>query len=184
MGFLRQGYCSGFSFPSPGDFPDPGIEPKTCASPAWAGEFFNTEPPGSPNHVVQFAYLKYTVQWLFLYPLSCATIITINFRTFLHTPTPHIHWLSYSFLPSPSPWQPLTSSLSWWILDISFMGHTACGPWNWLLSLPKLVFKVHPCYSAYWKFILFYDHTFFHWVDRPLLNWRLFGLFSIWGCYE
>ena len=31
MGFLRQGYWSGLPFPSPGDRPDPGIEP---ASPA------------------------------------------------------------------------------------------------------------------------------------------------------
>ena len=30
-------------FPSPGDLPDPEIEP---ASPAWAGGSFTTEPPG------------------------------------------------------------------------------------------------------------------------------------------
>ena len=35
MGFSRQGYWSGLLFPSPGDLPDPGIEP---GSPAlWAG---------------------------------------------------------------------------------------------------------------------------------------------------
>ena len=28
MGFSRQEYCSGLPFPSPGDLPDPGIEPK------------------------------------------------------------------------------------------------------------------------------------------------------------
>ena len=27
MGFSRQKYWSGFPFPSPGDLPDPGIEP-------------------------------------------------------------------------------------------------------------------------------------------------------------
>ena len=32
MGFPRQEYWSGLSFPSPGDLPDPGIEPM---SPAW-----------------------------------------------------------------------------------------------------------------------------------------------------
>ena len=36
MGFPRQEYRSGLPFPSPGDLPDPGIEP---ASPALAGRF-------------------------------------------------------------------------------------------------------------------------------------------------
>ena len=32
MGFSRQEYWSGLPFPSPGDLPDPGIEP---GSPTW-----------------------------------------------------------------------------------------------------------------------------------------------------
>ena len=28
MGFSRQEYCSGLPFPSPGDLPNPGIEPR------------------------------------------------------------------------------------------------------------------------------------------------------------
>ena len=43
MGFPRQEYWSGLPFPSPGDLPDPGIKP---ASPALAGGFFTTKPPG------------------------------------------------------------------------------------------------------------------------------------------
>ena len=43
MGFSRQEYWSELSFPSPGDLPDPGINP---TSPALAGEFFTTEQPG------------------------------------------------------------------------------------------------------------------------------------------
>ena len=45
MGFLRQEYWSWLPFPSPGDLPDPGIEPM---SPALAGGFFTTEPSGKP----------------------------------------------------------------------------------------------------------------------------------------
>ena len=45
MGFSRQEYWSGLPFPSPGDLPDPGTEPR---SPALAGGFFTTEPPGKP----------------------------------------------------------------------------------------------------------------------------------------
>ena len=46
MGFPRQKFWSGLPFPSPGGLLDPGIEP---ASPALAGRFFTTEPPGKPN---------------------------------------------------------------------------------------------------------------------------------------
>ena len=42
MGFSRQEYSSGLSFPSPGDLPNPGTEPAFLTSPALAGGFFNT----------------------------------------------------------------------------------------------------------------------------------------------
>ena len=32
MGFSRQEYCSGLPFPSPGDLPDPGMEPGSPTS--------------------------------------------------------------------------------------------------------------------------------------------------------
>ena len=48
MGFSRQEYWSGLSFPSPGVLPDPGIEWESLASPALAGGFLTTEPPGKP----------------------------------------------------------------------------------------------------------------------------------------
>ena len=44
--FSRQAYWSGLPFPTPGDFPDPGIEPMSFVSPALAGRFFTTAPPG------------------------------------------------------------------------------------------------------------------------------------------
>ena len=45
MGFPRQDYWSGLTFPSPGDLPDPGIEP---VFPALASGFSTTEPSGKP----------------------------------------------------------------------------------------------------------------------------------------
>ena len=45
MGFPRQEYWSGLSFPSPRNLSDPETEP---TSPALAGEFFSTEPCGKP----------------------------------------------------------------------------------------------------------------------------------------
>ena len=48
MEFSRQEYWSGLSFPSPGNLPDPGIEPESLASPELSGGFFTTKPPGKP----------------------------------------------------------------------------------------------------------------------------------------
>ena len=45
MGYLRQEYWSGLPFPSPGDLPNPGVK---SSSPALAGRFFTTDPPGKP----------------------------------------------------------------------------------------------------------------------------------------
>ena len=46
MGFPRQEYWSGLLFSSPGDLPNPGIEP---VFPALAGRFFTADPPGKPR---------------------------------------------------------------------------------------------------------------------------------------
>ena len=47
MGFSRQEYWGGLPFPSPGDFPDPGLEPK---SPALQPDSLPSEPPGKPSY--------------------------------------------------------------------------------------------------------------------------------------
>ena len=46
--FPRQEYWSGLPFPPVENLPNPGIEPTSPASPALAGGFFTTEPPGKP----------------------------------------------------------------------------------------------------------------------------------------
>ena len=48
VGFWRQEYWTGLSFPPPGDLPNPEIEPGSPASPRLAGSFFTTEPLGKP----------------------------------------------------------------------------------------------------------------------------------------
>ena len=48
MGFFRQEYWNGWPFPTPGDLPNPGVEPVSLASSALAGGFFTTTPPGKP----------------------------------------------------------------------------------------------------------------------------------------
>ena len=46
MGFSRQEYWSGVPFPSPGDLPDPGIEPR---SPTLQANALTSDPPGKPS---------------------------------------------------------------------------------------------------------------------------------------
>ena len=48
MGVSRQESWSGLPSFSPGHLPDPGIKPASLTSPALAGEFFTTVPPGKP----------------------------------------------------------------------------------------------------------------------------------------
>ena len=44
-GILQARTLEWLPFPPPGDLPNPGMKPM---SPALAGEFFTTEPPGKP----------------------------------------------------------------------------------------------------------------------------------------
>ena len=63
MGFSRQEYKSGVPFPSPGDLPDPGIEPR---SPTLQAESLQTELWGKPslyfNCLCMFFYTKFFIQ--------------------------------------------------------------------------------------------------------------------------
>ena len=49
MGFSRQQYWSGLPFPSPGDLPNPGIEP---GSPALQADSLLTELQGKSNNTM------------------------------------------------------------------------------------------------------------------------------------
>ena len=53
MEFPRQEYWSGLPFPSLGDLPYSGTEPPSFVSPALAGRFFTTMPPGKPQTIKQ-----------------------------------------------------------------------------------------------------------------------------------
>ena len=54
MGFSRQEYWSRLPFPSPGDLPDPGIEPR---SPTSEADALTSEPPGKPHCPLRKAIL-------------------------------------------------------------------------------------------------------------------------------
>ena len=52
MEFSMQDFIAWLPFPSPGELPNPGIEPKFLVSPALACGFFTTSYLGSPLHGV------------------------------------------------------------------------------------------------------------------------------------
>ena len=57
MGFSRQEYWSGLPFPSPGDLPDPGIEPK---SPSLQADALPSENQSLPEE--EFTKLSYKLK--------------------------------------------------------------------------------------------------------------------------
>ena len=61
MEFSRPEYWSGQSFPSPGDLPNPGIEPR---SPVLQADSLATEPQGKPKNTG--AGSLSLLQWIFL----------------------------------------------------------------------------------------------------------------------
>ena len=52
MGFSRQEYWSGLPFPSPGDLPNPGIEP---GSPTLQADALTSEPPGTNQQILNLS---------------------------------------------------------------------------------------------------------------------------------
>ena len=67
-GFPRQEYWSGLPFPSSGDLSHTGIKP---VSPALAGRFFTTEPPGKPTHNVNSSFIQFSSVVTQLCPTLC-----------------------------------------------------------------------------------------------------------------
>ena len=66
MSHPRQEYCSGLAISSPGDIPDPGIEP---SSPAWQVNSLPLSHLGSPKVCevrLKIGQLKTQCLWMFL----------------------------------------------------------------------------------------------------------------------
>ena len=61
IGFSRQEYWSGLSFPPPGDLSNPGMETLSLVSPALAGEFFTVSTTWEAPKYNQMVYLIVTL---------------------------------------------------------------------------------------------------------------------------
>ena len=99
MGFSRQEYWSGLPFPSPGDLPDSGIEPR---SPALQADALPFEPPG--RLYLKLSTLQTEPTLLCGYSLSPVTFLT-------HLGAQADTWEAFIPLASPVP----STSPSLWI---------------------------------------------------------------------
>ena len=63
MEFSRQEYLSGLPFPSPGDLPDPGFEPR---SPVLGADALPSGPPGNLYWEVH-TYITYICIYIYIY---------------------------------------------------------------------------------------------------------------------
>ena len=96
MEFPRQEYWSGLPFPAPADLPDSGIEP---VSPAVAGRFFTTEPPGKPN--------KLTEPWVKMQ-------INMTIFMWIQTISDPLFWPKQKKIHSSNRWQHIMLSQTLW----------------------------------------------------------------------
>ena len=72
MGFSRQEHWSGQPFTSPGDLPNPGVEP---ASPALTDGSFTTEPPGSPALFSPVTFCLWTQVFVLLSAVESTAVL-------------------------------------------------------------------------------------------------------------
>ena len=143
MGFPRQEYWSGLPFPSPGDIPDPGMEPTPSA---WQVDSLPLSHQGSPVNLGE--PLNLSEPWLAHISTSynyCedSVIMYITYLAYLHLLV-HSNYLPISskenkqkfphvLLLFPSPHWPLPSlyvTMEWHALSFMLFGMTQhlCGP--------------------------------------------------------
>ena len=82
MGFSRKEYCSGLPWPSPGDLPNPGIEPASLVSPALAGGFFTTSATNVLVKLGHFSSPAYGHVWGFGIVCVCVCMCARAWNSF------------------------------------------------------------------------------------------------------
>ena len=136
-GILQEEYWSGLPFPSPGDLPDPGIEPR---SPALRAYPLTSEPPGKPNYannaiITHLVTRRWPTFPIFSTPQSLATIIPLSvsinslFLDFIYEITQHLPFPFGLFHLAQCPQDPFILSQMtrfpsfWWMNNILVCGY-------------------------------------------------------------
>ena len=88
LGFPRQGYQSGLSFPTPGDLPDSGINPHLLCLLPWQADCYHWTTKEVPSY---FWFIGHS-PWVHAFSLK--------FYAFLHLRVIIFSYLLYYFFPS------------------------------------------------------------------------------------
>ena len=143
MEFSRQEYWSGLPFPSPGDLPGPGIEPR---SPAFRADALPSGHQGSPNmcrYLSKFLFGN-KIYWLVLCELG---LLWIHLKVFF----PSCYGICYNWSNSPYYHQPGDVFLKkkkrhiWKnICKLGLLRDIHLPPsWLWIISLTPLSLSFH-----------------------------------------
>ena len=76
MEFSRQEYRSRLPFPTPGDLPNPGLEPASRVFPALIARFFTTSQPGNPPCCAMLSRFRLCVT---LWTVACQAPLSMGF---------------------------------------------------------------------------------------------------------
>ena len=122
MGSSRQEYWSGLPFPSPGDLPDPGIEPR---SPALQADALTSDPPWGIIHLPYISpiYKGYSLMIFSLFIELCHHCHNLILENFCHpkiTPCLFPHWILHTQPPALGS---LTNHLSASPISLSWTFH-------------------------------------------------------------
>ena len=99
MEFSRQEYWNGFPCPSPGDLPNPGIEPMSPVSPALVGRFFTTISTWeAPVYVYTHKYIYTEYTYHVLIYIYIYIYVYRLFDEFVNNSFEEDNSLSYMFL--------------------------------------------------------------------------------------
>ena len=154
---------SGFSFPSPGILYNQGIKP---ASPALAGRFFATAPPGKSNQL-------HTHTHSHIYISTMYTLNKISSNRSAHKTMLYIDWL-VNMWPEACRYLILYFSQKQWFSIHSF---SVCADFIEYISWVMRVDCDFACHHDYCLRLNFWEWNY--WAHMECLYWGLFSLYQL-----
>ena len=149
MGFSRQEYKSGLPYPSPGDLPNPGIEPR---SPALQADALPSELPGKP--IVSSYSPPSLLSWL-----CCSAALLSVGKAGLNEPHICLPWSLVIMVDGKH-----QADMVWGVRDQGIFSNHHC-----LDTASRMVIVFFPDYSPGWGLFLISSPTELYSLYFPLL---------------